>query len=124
MLQESCSWHEGLQQIVDVVAAEVRVAVGREDLIDVAFAGGNELENGNIERAAAEIVNGDAAALLFVQAVSERGGRWLVDQAQNFEASDFAGVFGGLALGVVEIGRDGDDGAIDRSRRSRPRPNF
>src|SRR4029077_8730527 len=36
-----------------------------------------------------------------------------VDQAQNFEAGDFAGVFGGLALGVVEIGWYGDDGAFD-----------
>src|SRR5882762_10176746 len=88
---------KNLQKIVDIVAAEMRVAVGRENLIDVAVAGGNELENGNIECAAAEIVDGNFAALLFVQAVGERGGGGLVDEAKNFEAGDLAGVLGGLA---------------------------
>ena len=115
---------EGLEQIVDVVAAEVRVAVGRKHLIDVAFGGGDQLENGNIERAAAEIVDGDAAALLFVQAVGKRRGGRLVDEAQDFEAGDFAGVLGGLALRVVEIGGDGDDGAVDRFAEDRLRPSF
>src|SRR5437879_12332939 len=79
------------------------VAIGGENLIDVAIAGGNELENGDIEGAAAEIVDGDFAALPLVQAVSERSRGRLVDKAENFEAGDFAGVLGGLALGVVEI---------------------
>ena len=60
---------EGLQEIVDIVAAEMRVAVGGEDLVDVAFAGGDQLQDGNIERAAAEIVDGHVAALFFVQAI-------------------------------------------------------
>ena len=92
----------------------MRVAVGGEHLVNVAFAGGDQFEDGNVERAAAEIVDRDVAALLFVQAVSERGGGRLVDEAQDFEAGDAAGVFGGLALGVVEIGGHGDDRAIDR----------
>src|SRR5271167_1989226 len=104
---------ECLQKVVDVVAAEVRVAIGREDLIDVAFGGGNEFENGNVERAAAEIVYRYAAALLFVQPIGERRGGWFIDQAENFEAGDFAGVFRGLALGVVKIGGDSDNGAVD-----------
>src|SRR5580704_3150329 len=105
---------EGLEQVVDVVAAEVRVAIRREDLIDVAFGGGDELENGDVKGAAAEIIDRYAAPLFFVQAIRESGCGWLVDQAQNFETGDFAGVFGGLALGVVEIRGDGDDGAFDR----------
>ena len=52
-------------------------------------------------------------ALLFVQPVSERGGRWLVDQAKNFKASNLARVFRGLALGIVKVSGDGDDRAID-----------
>jgi len=35
--------NESLQQIIDVVAAEVRVAVGGKHLVDIAFAGGDEL---------------------------------------------------------------------------------
>src|SRR5580704_5608076 len=105
---------EGLKQVVDVIAAEVGVAIGREDLIDIAFGGGDEFENGDIKRAAAEIVDGYAATLLFVQAIREGGGGGFIDEAKDFEARDFAGVFGGLALGIVEIGGDGDDGAVDR----------
>src|SRR5258707_5820935 len=105
--------HEGLEQIVDIIAAEVRIAVGGENLKDVAFPGGDQFQNGNVESAAAEVVDGDAAALFFMQAVGERGGGGLVDQAENFEARDFAGVLGGLALGVVEVRRHGDDSAVD-----------
>src|ERR1700747_1051494 len=89
------------------------VTVGGENLEDIAFARGNEFENGNVEGAPAEIVYGNFAALLFVQAIGERGRGWFIDEAEDFEASNFSGVFGGLALGVVEIGRDGNYGAID-----------
>src|SRR5437899_3530502 len=104
---------KSLQKIVDVVAAEMGVAVGGENLIDVAVAGGNELENGDIEGAATEIVHGDFAALLLVKAIGERGRSGLVDEAENFEAGNFASVLGGLALGIIEIRGDSDDGAVD-----------
>src|SRR6266850_949270 len=104
---------KSLQKIVDIVAAEVRVAVGGEHLIDIAVTGGDELQNGNIKRAAAEIVDGNTAALFFMQAVGERRGSRLINEPENFEAGDFAGVFCGLALRVVEIGRHGDDRAVD-----------
>ena len=48
-----------------------------------------------------------------VETVGERGRGRLVDDAQHFKAGDLAGVLGGLALGVVEIGGNGDDGLID-----------
>src|SRR5271165_3286182 len=104
---------EGLEDVVDVVAAEVRVAVCGEDLVDIAFGGGNEFENGDVEGAAAEIVNGNFAALFFVETVRQGGCGWLVNETEDFEARDFAGVFGGLALGVVEVSGDGNDGAVN-----------
>src|SRR6266699_1022661 len=104
--------NERLEQIVNVVAAEMRVAVGREHLINIAVARGNELEDGDVESAAAKIVNRDAATLLFVQAVGQSRGSRLVDEAENFEASNPSGVLRSLALRVVEISGHGDDRAI------------
>src|SRR6185369_1675416 len=37
----------------------------------------------------------------------------LIDDAQNLEASDFAGILGRLTLRVVEISRNGDDSLLD-----------
>src|ERR1700751_5195961 len=92
----------------------MRVAVRRKDLVDIAFAGADELQDGNIEGAAAEIVDGNVTALLFVQAIGERGRGWFVAETQDFEAGKAAGIFSGLALRVVEIRRDGDNRAVDR----------
>ena len=58
-----------LEQIVDVVAAQVRVTVGGKNLENIAFGRGNKLEDRDVERTAAEIVDRNFAALLFVQAV-------------------------------------------------------
>ena len=48
-----------------------------------------------------------------VEAVGQRGRGRLVDDAQHFKAGDLAGVLGRLALGVVEVGRNGDDRLLD-----------
>ena len=96
---------------VEVVAAEVGVAVRGLDLEDALA----ELEDGDVEGAAAEVVDGDGLLLLLVLvvAVGEGGGGRLVDDALDLEAGDLAGVLGGLALGVVEVGGHGDDGLGD-----------
>ena len=93
--------------LVDVVAAEVGVAVGRLDLDDVVA----DLEDRDVEGAAAEVVDRDRLVLLLVEAVGQRGRRRLVDDALDLEAGDLARLLGGLALGVVEVGRHGDDRA-------------
>ena len=92
--------------LVEVVAAQVGVAVGRLHLDD-AFA---DFENGNIERAAAEVVHGDGLVLLLVEPVGQRGRGRLVDDALHVQTGDLAGVLGGLALRVVKVGRHRDHG--------------
>src|SRR5262249_13785195 len=92
--------------LIDVVATEVGVTVGRFHLDDT-FA---DFEHGNIEGAAAEVVDGDRLILLLVEAVSERRGRRLVDDALHFKPGDAAGVLGRLALRVVKVGGNRDDG--------------
>src|SRR6185369_3064247 len=115
---------ESLQKIVDIVAAEVRIAVGGEYLVDIAFTGGNQFEDGDVEGAATEIVDGHASALFFVQAVGERRCGGLIHQAQNVEARNSSRVLGRLALRVVEIRGDGDDRAIDGFTEVRFGPIF
>ena len=72
-----------------------------------------QLEDGNVEGAAAEVVDGDDAFLLAVESIGERRRGGLIHQAQHFEAGHAARILGGLALRVVEVGRDGDDGLRD-----------
>ena len=108
---------DGDEQVVDVVAAEVGVAVGRHDLEDALV----QLEDGDVEGPPAEVVDGDDSVVLAIEPVGERGCSWLVHQAQDFESGHAAGIFGGLALRVVEVGGDGDDCLRDGLRRSSAR---
>ena len=66
------------------------------------------LKNGYIERSTTEIVYGDFLIFLLLQPVGQRGRCGLVDDAQNLQAGNLASILGGLALGVVEIGRHSD----------------
>ena len=96
--------------LVPVVAAELRVAVGRLDL-EHAVA---DLEHRHVERAAAEVEHQDGLVLgALVEAVGQRRRGGLVDDAQHLETGDRAGFLGGGALGVVEVGGHGDDGLGD-----------
>ena len=87
--------------LVEVVAAQVRVAVGGLHLDDPLA----HLEDRDVEGAAAEVVDRDRLVLLLVEAVGQRRGRRLVDDALHLEAGDLAGVLRRLALRVVEVGR-------------------
>ena len=107
---------EGLDQVVDdllvpVVTTEVVVTGGGLHLDDAV----PDLEQGDVEGAATEVEDEDRLlGLALVQAVGQRGRGRLVDDAQDVEARDLAGLLGGLALRVLEVGGDGDDGVGDR----------
>ena len=92
------------ESLVPVVASQERVAVGGLDLEDP-FA---NVQYGDIEGPAAQIVHGDQFICLLLQSVGQRGGCGLVDDAQHVKAGDLARVFGGLALRIVEVSRDCD----------------
>ena len=96
--------------LIEVVAAEMRVAVGRLDLDDALA----DFEDRDVERAAAEVVDGNRLVLLLVEPVGQRGGRRLVDDAHHLEAGNLSGFLRRLALRVVEVRRHGDDRLGDR----------
>src|SRR5262249_32605290 len=91
--------------LVEVITTEMGVAVGSLHL-DHALA---DLEDRDVEGAAAEIIDGHGLVLLLVEAVCERGSRRLVDDAQDLESGDGPGILGRLSLAVVEVGGDRDD---------------
>ena len=107
-------------RFVPVVAAQVVVAGGRFHF-EGAFA---DVEHRDVEGAAAEVEDEDRLIVaLFVEAVGQRRRGRLVDDPLDVEAGDLAGVLGRLPLVVVEVGGDGDDGAVDGSPgRSARRP--
>ena len=96
--------------LVEVLAAEEGVAVGGEHL-ELAFAVDvREFDDGDVEGAAAQVVDRDlAVAAGLVEAIGERGCGRLVDDALDGEARDATGVLGGLALRVVEVCGHRDD---------------
>ena len=95
--------------LIDVVATQMRVAIGRLDF-DNAFA---DFEDRDIERTAAEVVDGDGFVLLLVQTVRQRRSRRLIDDSQDFQTGNAAGVLRRLPLRVIEVGRNRDDGLVD-----------
>ena len=95
--------------LVEILTAEEGVAIGRLDL-EYAVA---DLEHRDVKSAAAEIVDRDLAGALLLKSISQRGRSGFVDDPQHVEASDAARVLCRLALGVVEIGRNRDNGLRD-----------
>ena len=87
----------------------MRVAVGGKHLEHAIL----EFQDGNVERAAAQVVNRNRAAIPLVEAVGQRRRSRLVDDAQHFESGEPARIAGGRALRVVEVRRHGNHGAID-----------
>ena len=81
------------------------VAVGRLDFEDAVA----DVEDRNIEGAAAEVVDRHGLIGFLVQTVGERRRRRLVDDAEHFQPRDLAGVLGRLTLRVVEVRGHGDD---------------
>ena len=109
------------QHLVEVIAAQVRVAVDPLDLENAVA----DVENGDIERTAAQVEDCYFFVLLLVQAVGQRRRRRLIDDSHalarllagfgifdfplGIEAGNLGGVDRRLALGVVEVGGHGND---------------
>ena len=101
--------------LIPIIAAEMVITVrglhldGGEAVVILA-----DFQQGDIEGAAAEVEDQDALVFLALfKAVCQCGCGRLVDDTQHVEAGDLAGVLGGLALGIVEVCRAGDDGVGD-----------
>merc|ERR1712172_465161 len=100
--------------VVEVLNSQMGVTSGGLDLKDALLNG----QDGHIEGAASEIEDENVAlsgSFLLVQTVGDGGSGGLVDDTENIETSDDTRVLGGLPLGVIEVGGDGDDSVLNLS---------
>jgi len=102
---------QGDQRIAKIVAAEQRIACRRPHLHDAL----ELVQQGYVERASAQIENEKAPLLDRFQAMRQRGGGRFVDQALDLEPRQPRRVERRLALGIAEIGGDGNYGVADRA---------
>ena len=91
--------------LIEVIATEIGIAVGRLDLEDAVA----DLKDGDVERTATQVVDDDPFVLLLVQTVGEGCGGRFINDPEDILPCDLARIFGGLALAVVEVGRNGND---------------
>ena len=100
------------QATVKVFAAQERVAVGGKHFELLVTVNVGDVDHGDIERAAAQVIDADLAVFVahLVKTESQSCGRRFVDDALDFETGNAAGVLGGLTLAVVEVGRNRDHG--------------
>ena len=96
--------------LVEVVAAEAGIAAGGQHRKGAVF----DLDDGDVEGAAAEVIDQDLLGRFVVKAVGHGGGGRLIDDAQDVQACDAARILGGLALAVVKVSGDSDDGLCHR----------
>ena len=97
--------------LVEVVAAEAVVTGSGQHLDDAVI----NLQNGHVERTAAQIVDHDLLSLLLIHTVGKSCCGGLVDDTLHLEAGDLTGVLGGLTLSVGEVSGNGDDSLGDGS---------
>ena len=92
--------------VIEVFTAEVSITVGRFYFKDAIA----KLKDGDIESTTTKIEDDNLLVIFLIETISESCCGRLVDNTANLEASDFTGIFGGLALRIVEVGRNRDNG--------------
>jgi hypothetical protein len=87
--------------LVEIVASQVGIAIGGFHL-EYAIA---QFQDGNVKGTSTQVEDSDLQiGTLFIKSVSQRGCRGLIDDPLDLQSGDLAGFFGGLTLGIAEIG--------------------
>ena len=98
------------QEIVEIVAAQVVVAVAGQHFGDIAL----HHDHRNVEGAAAQVVHHHGAARAVAEAVGQAGGGRLVENPHHFQPGHHARFARGIALRVGEVRGHRDHGAFHR----------
>ena len=92
------------QDLIKIITTQVAITVGSQHF-ENAIA---DVQNGDVEGSPAQVEHRNSGVGLLVEAVGQRRGRGLVDDAFDFQPRNFSGILGGLPLRVIEIGRHRD----------------
>ena len=94
---------------IEVLTTKVSISVGGLDFEYAAL----EFEDRDIKGSAAQVVDSHNVFTGLVHTVSKGGSSGFIDDAKDAKTSNLSGIFGCLPLGVVEVGRDSDEGMLD-----------
>jgi hypothetical protein len=98
------------EPVVEALTTQVGVTSGGLDLGNTLLDG----QEGGIESSFTKIEDEDVALTgLLIETIGNGGSSRLIDDTENVQVTDGAGVLGGLTLGVVEVSGDGNDGVSD-----------
>ncbi len=95
--------------MVVIITTQSGIATGGHDFKDTLC----QPQDRDIEGATTQIVDSVNAFAGVVQAVGYGSSGGFVDQSQHIQAGQLGRIFGGLALGIVKVGRDCDDRTIE-----------
>src|SRR5690606_7350856 len=96
--------------VIEILTSEMGITGGSLNLEETVLDG----EKRDIESTSTKIVDNDLALVtLLVKTVGKGSGGGLFDNAEDVETGNDTGILGVLALVVVEVGRDGNDGGGD-----------
>ena len=95
--------------VVKVFTTRMGITCRGQDLEDTITDG----EKGNIESSTTEIVDDDLRFTTLVKTVGDGSSGRLVNDTEDLETGNGTSILGSLTLGIVGVGRDGDDGVGD-----------
>jgi len=84
----------------------------------------SDLQNRDIERTAAEVINRDRLVLLLIETIGQGRRRRFVNDSEDLQTRNTPSIFGRLALRVIEVGWNGNDRLVDFFGRCSPQPRI
>ena len=102
------------QAHVKVFTTEEGVTISRQHLDLVLAVDISNFNNGYIKGTATEVIHGDLAIpLFFIHTKGQCSSGRFIDNTLHFQTGNLASVLGGLTLGVIKIGWNGNHGFSD-----------
>mmetsp|Transcript_64177 Transcript_64177/g.179492 ORF Transcript_64177/g.179492 Transcript_64177/m.179492 type:complete len:318 (+) Transcript_64177:985-1938(+) len=94
---------------IEIFSTQHGISVGRLDFKHTSL----DFQNRHIKGPTSQIKDDNRLSIGLVHTVRQRGGGRFIDNSQDIESGNFAGIFGGLTLRVIKVGGDRDDGFGD-----------